>query len=218
MNGIIVVSGLPRSGTSMMMQMLKAGGVSILTDGIRAPDEDNPFGYHEMDCVKHLGADDAWIGQAEGKAIKVVSPLLTHLPVTHVFKVIFMERPLVEILASQTVMLKRRGLMKDSGPPEAEMQGHLEAHLRKIKVWLAGAEHITVRYQSYHDMLASTANQAREIAGFLSLPLDIEAMVNAVHPELYRQRRVSMEASKARSVSPHANQRPASPLQAGSHE
>jgi hypothetical protein len=203
----------------MMMQMLKAGGVPILTDGIRAPDEDNPFGYHEMECVKRLGADGAWIVRAEGKAIKVVSPLLAHLPITHAFKVIFMERPLVEVLASQAVMLKRRGLLKDASPSEAEMHGHLEAHLRKIKVWLSGTEHISVRYQNYHDMLTHTAAQAREIAEFLSLPLDIEAMASAVHPELYRQRRAETgRVSKAISVSPHANQRQASPLQAGSHE
>jgi hypothetical protein len=193
---IVVVSGIPRSGTSMMMQMMKAGGMSILTDSIRDADEDNPLGYHEMERVKHLGAgNDAWIGAAEGKAIKVVSPLLKHLSASHAFKVVFMERPLVEILASQAVMLKRRGLLKDAIPSDENMRVHLEAHLRMIKAWLSGAKHITVRYQNYHDMLTDTSTQAQAIASFLDLPLDVEAMVLAVRPELYRQRGAAVKSS-----------------------
>ena len=191
---IVIVSGLPRSGTSMMMHMLKAGGLPILTDGIRKPDEDNPLGYYEMERVKQLGTDGAWLGAAEGKAIKVVSPLLEHLPSTHTFKVIFMERPLVEILASQTVMLRRKGLLKDTGPSEVEMRNHFEAHLTRVKAWLSEAKHISIRYQNYHNMLTATSTQAQEIAGFLCRPLDIEAMAGVVRPEFYRQRATELRS------------------------
>ena len=106
---IVVVSGLPRSGTSLMMQMLQAGGMPLLIDDLRPADTDNPNGYWEYEPVKRLQQDNSWIPQAEGKAVKVVSALLQYLPPQHTYKIIFMQRPMQEVLASQTVMLERRG-------------------------------------------------------------------------------------------------------------
>src|SRR2546428_1036536 len=106
---IVSVSGLPRSGASVMMQMLQAGGMPLLTDDLRPPDADNPNGYWEYEPVKRLQQDDSWIPKAEGKAVKVVSALLQYLPPQYTYKIIFMQRPMQEVLASQTVMLERRG-------------------------------------------------------------------------------------------------------------
>ena len=106
---ITVVSGLPRSGTSLMMQMLEAGGMETVTDGQRAPDADNPKGYYELERVKRLKEDHAWLAEAEGKALKVVSMLLYDLPADFRYRVLFMERDLDEILSSQRTMLARRG-------------------------------------------------------------------------------------------------------------
>src|SRR5262245_34520180 len=105
---IVVVSGLPRSGTSLMMQMLQAGGMPLLTDDLRPADTNNPKGYWEYEPVKRLQQDNTWMHKAEGKAVKVISVLLQYLPPQHTYKIIFMQRPMQEVLASQTVMLERR--------------------------------------------------------------------------------------------------------------
>jgi hypothetical protein len=110
---IVVVSGLPRSGTSMMMKMLEAGGIPVLTDYEREADEDNPKGYFEFERVKNLkDGDDAWLPQAKGKVVKVIAALLTDLPSSYEYEVIFMRRAMPEILASQRQMLIRRGEMQ----------------------------------------------------------------------------------------------------------
>ena len=108
---IVVVSGLPRSGTSMAMKMLAAGGMPILTDGIRQADESNPRGYYELETVKelHTQQDTAWLADAKGKAVKVVSFLLTWLPEGYNYRVVFMQRDLREVIASETTMLLKRG-------------------------------------------------------------------------------------------------------------
>ena len=107
---IVVVSGLPRSGTSMMMQMLEAGGMNVLTDGLRTADEDNLKGYFEYEKVKALKTDQSWLPEARGKAVKIISELLKYLPDTHTYRIIFMRRALEEVLASQDRMLIRRGV------------------------------------------------------------------------------------------------------------
>jgi hypothetical protein len=109
-NYIVVVSGLPRSGTSMMMKMLQAGGIGIMTDNLRVADENNPKGYYEFERVKQLDkGDNAWVAEAQGKVIKVISYLLEFLPADFHYKVIFMRREMAEILASQRHMLERDG-------------------------------------------------------------------------------------------------------------
>jgi len=118
---ITVVSGLPRSGTSMMMQMLGAGGLAVLTDGKRGADADNPRGYYEYEAVKSLGQDASWLASAGGKAVKIVSALLIHLPDGFDYRVIFMRRPIAEVLASQRAMLDRLG---HAGPRGDESGNH----------------------------------------------------------------------------------------------
>src|SRR5512139_2049136 len=107
---VIIVSGLPRSGTSMLMKMLEAGGVPLVTDGVRTPDEDNPKGYYEVERVKDLAneQDKTWLRQSKGKGLKVISYLLKSLPADVNYKVVFIRREIEEVLASQKKMLDRR--------------------------------------------------------------------------------------------------------------
>ncbi len=121
---IVIVSGLPRSGTSLMMQMLQAGGMPLLIDDHRPADADNPNGYWEYEPVKRLQQDNSWVHQAEGKAVKVVSALLQYLPPPYTYKIIFMQRPMPEVLASQAVMLERRGAQG----VKAELVGDAETY------------------------------------------------------------------------------------------
>ncbi|MCX7591212.1 MAG: sulfotransferase [Kiritimatiellae bacterium] len=185
---VTIVSGLPRSGTSLMMQMLAAGGMPILTDNVRQPDEDNPRGYFELERVKNTSIDPSWVEEAEGKAVKVVSMLLYELPPHHRYKVIFMTRRMEEILASQADMLKRRGITEDR-PAGPEMRRFFEAHLRKLERWLAGQPHIEWVTCSYHALLEHPLREATAVARFLGRDLDVASMARCVDLALYRHRR-----------------------------
>ncbi len=183
---ITVVSGLPRSGTSLLMQMVQAGGHPILSDEKRVADADNPRGYFELEKVRALERDASWIAAAEGKAIKVVSPLLRSLPADHEYRVIFMRRELDEVLASQERMLERRG--QPAGPDRALMRSHFERHLETVTAWLASQKYIRVTYCDHAAVLRDPQTAATAIVDFLEVPLNIGEMVAAVDPALYRQR------------------------------
>jgi len=184
---IVIVSGLPRSGTSLMMQMLQAGGMPLLIDELRPADANNPHGYWEYEPVKRLQQDNSWIPQAEGKAVKVVSALLQYLPPQHTYKIIFMQRPLQEVLASQAVMLERQGAQ--GGKADDQTLGVVFAqHLDRTEHWLATQKHMTVLYVHYHETMANPVATATCVAQFLDLPLAVDAMARAVDPRLYRQR------------------------------
>ncbi len=184
---VTVVSGLPRSGTSLMMQMLAAGGMPVLADGVRGADEDNPRGYLEFEAVKRLRDGGAWLDQAAGKAVKVVSALLGDLPATHSYDVIFMLRPLDEVLASQQAMLVRRG-EKEHGPGDAAMRAHFAAHLAQARAWLDKQPNFRVLYCQYGEILRAPEAGAHRVAAFLDRQLDTAAMAHAVDPTLYRNR------------------------------
>src|SRR5882762_11870166 len=147
---ITIVSGLPRSGTSMMMKMLAAGGFEPLTDSIRAADEDNPKGYFEFERVKQIENDKAWLEDARGRVVKLISALLKHLPPSYNYKLVFMRRAMPEILASQRQMLIRRGEPADTIPDD-KMAAMFEKHLAQVELWLAGQTNINVLYISYND-------------------------------------------------------------------
>ena len=188
-NTIYVVSGLPRSGTSMMMKMLEAGGLSALTDNIRRADDDNLQGYYEVERVKAMkDGDTAWVGEAQGKVIKVISALLESLPAGYHYKVIFMEREMMEILASQRKMLERRG--KPGNPAEdgkfADLYGK---HLEKVKAWLARQENMKVLYVRYNEMLKEPAALAGGVAEFLGIQMNVKAMSEVPQEQYYRQRK-----------------------------
>lgn len=185
---IVIVSGLPRSGTSMMMKMLEAGGLELLTDGIRAADEDNPQGYYEFEQVKQIERDKSWLPAARGKAVKMISALLRHLPEGYRYKVIFMQRAMPEVLASQRQMLIRRGEDPDKVSDE-RMAELFSKHLEQVEAWLAQQPHFETLYVSYNEMLADPEPHAQRINAFLGGGLDVERMVNVIDPNLYRQRR-----------------------------
>jgi hypothetical protein len=186
---VTVVSGLPRSGTSMMMKMLEAGGMPPLTDEIRTADADNPKGYYEFERVKQLDkGDTAWLKEAQGKAVKVIAALLKHLPPEYTYRVIFMRRDLEETLRSQRRMLIRRG--KDSEEvTDEEMEVLFRKHLDHITDWLDEQPHCEVVYISYNEVLKNPVGQAQKINQFIGGGLDMEKMASVVDPDLYRQRR-----------------------------
>lgn len=184
---IVIVSGLPRSGTSMMMKMLAEGGLPSLTDQIRNADEDNPNGYFEFELVKQLGNGQlTWLADAEGKAVKIISALLEYLPPENRYKILFMERHLREVLASQQKMLKRRNEI--SNIEDAVMQKEFEQHLSTIKYWLARQPNIDVLYIDYNALLTDAHEHSHQIATFLGLSLDVEKMSAVPNGGLYRNR------------------------------
>lgn len=184
---IVVVSGLPRSGTSMAMKMLEAGGLRVVTDGLRTADEDNPKGYYEDERVKdlHQTADKAWLRAARGKAIKVISFLLKSLPPDHNYKVLFVHRDLREIVASQNKMLARRGEANDT--PDEKALSLLEEQVRDARFFWRRPQ-FEVLELHYKETLASPRPQALRIAEFLGLPMDVEKMAAVVDAQLYRNR------------------------------
>ena len=184
---ITIVSGLPRSGTSLMMQMLAAGGMPILTDQERKPDIDNPRGYCEWEPAKLLPKQPDRIDEAEGKAVKVISQLLLSLPRGRNYKVIFMERPLPEVIASQDEMLRRRGSAESVD--HALLTNAFRDHMREIVAWLAEREDISICRMGYRKLLNEPLYSAQALRHFLEIDLDVEAMVREVEPSLYRNRR-----------------------------
>jgi hypothetical protein len=184
---ITIVSGLPRSGTSMMMKMLEAGGIPILTDRIRPADEDNPLGYYEFERVKDLEHDKAWLDGARGKVVKVIAALLKHLPPAYAYQIIFMRRSIDEVLASQRQMLIRRGEPTDTLTDD-RMGELFRRHVTQVRTWIAEQPNIQVLEVDYSEVLADPLDQARRVDQFLGTVLDVERMAGVVTPELYRNR------------------------------
>ena len=185
---VTVVSGLPRSGTSMMMKALEAGGLAIVTDAQRVADEDNPKGYYEMERVKQMDkGDTAWVADAQGKVVKVISALLEHLPAGYQYRVVFMQRALPEVLASQKKMLERRGEPTDRVSDE-EMTRLFTKHLQKVELWLRAQPNFQVLTVDYNRMLADPMPYVRQINQFLGETLDEQRMAEVVDPSLYRNR------------------------------
>ena len=184
---VIVVSGLPRSGTSMMMKMLEAGGLPVLTDNIRVANEDNPQGYYEFERVKKLPEDTEWLDQAVGKVVKIITQLLIKLPDSHSYRVLMMRRSIPEILASQAKMLERRG---EAGGEvdDAEMTALFEKHLVQVYAWMDKQPNVEYIDVSYNQALADPIPTVKKIRAFLGGDLDAVAMAQVVDPDLYRNR------------------------------
>ena len=183
---ITVVSGLPRSGTSMLMQMLDAADYPCLTDDVRKADADNPHGYFEYEKVKRLRRDYAWMPEAKGKAVKIIAQLIPFLPPQFSYRVIFMERNISEVLASQWVMLQRQG--KSGGNLSDVQLGNIfERQVCEVKQ-LLGQRNIPILEVAYSTALQRPMDIAEKIGGFLAEDLDVCAMAAAIDPDLYRQR------------------------------
>ena len=188
-NRIVVVSGLPRSGTSLMMSMLDAAGIPPMQDHIRTADVDNPKGYYEYERVKALpDGDTGWVKDARGKSVKVITALLKHLPKKFQYDVLIMRREMAEILASQKKMLERRGEdpEKVSDQEMAELFGK---HFSQVMDWVRDQKNIRYAEVSYNDLLTSPEGEVEKINSFLGGHLDTAAMLEKIDPVLYRQRK-----------------------------
>jgi hypothetical protein len=183
---ITVVSGLPRSGTSLMMQMLQAGGLDILTDNVRSADEHNPRGYLEYEAVKRTGEDAAWLDFAEGKAVKIVYLLLKALPANRKYRVILMRRVIEEVIASQEAMLDKRQ-NKGAQLPGPQLARILSAQLDEVVQWVKQQLHFELLSVSYNELLKDPAAQADRVSDYCG-GLDVSRMIEAIVPDLYRRR------------------------------
>ncbi len=170
-----------------MMQMLAAGGMPVLTDGERQADTDNPRGYYEWERIKQLPQNPANIDEAEGRVVKCISQLLFALPNGRSYQVVFMDRPLHEVLASQAEMIRRRGSTGAAVNDKVLMQA-FENHLKQVESWFKTKANLRVCRLKYHDVLKDPKRTSETIQSFLQQPLDIEAMAAQVDLALYRQR------------------------------
>jgi hypothetical protein len=184
---IVIVSGLPRSGTSMMMKMLAEAGLPVLTDKIRRADDDNPNGYFELEVVRKLKEGNfEWLEEANGKVVKVISALLEHLPQQFSYKIIFMERDPKEVLASQKKMLDHRGEVSRVSDEEIEQQ--FQQHLSALKPWLIRQPNMDVLYVNYNALISKPEPFCERIEEFLESPLNQKRMLSVPTEKLYRNR------------------------------
>ena len=190
MDNLVIVTGLPRSGTSMMMKMLEAGGIAVITDKQRQADEDNPNGYFELEQVKEIKRDRSWLDSSTGEAVKMVSMLLYDLPLDREYSLIFMKRNLDEVIASQKVMLARKG--ERPSAEDEEMKRLFSKHLSEIEAWLSERKNFRTLYIHYDEVLKNPQETAEDIQKFLGRGLNIDNMIKSVDPSLYRQRSTDM--------------------------
>ena len=185
---VVVVSGLPRSGTSMLMAMLEAGGLPLLTDAKRHADPDNPRGYFEMESVKSLGEqqDKAWVRNARGKGLKVISYLLKELPDDNAYRVLFARRDLAEVIRSQNVMLERQ--QQPNPVDDAKALDLFRKHLVNVQLLMGRRRNFRLLEVAHRDALADPRRTAVAINAFLGGRLDVERMAAVVDRELYRNR------------------------------
>ena len=184
---VTIVAGLPRSGTSMMMQMIHAGGMPVMSDENRPADVDNPRGYLEYAPAKRIHIDASWLGDARGKALKVVAQLVPHLSRNHEYRILLIQRDLNEVMASQSIMLDR--IAQGESPRSPEMvRREYSRQMRRLRVWLERQPNVRTLLLSYHEVLKDSRGTAELITRFLEMPLDIDAMENAVDTSLQRQK------------------------------
>lgn len=174
----------------MVMGMLEAGGLEIVSDGVRAPDHSNPRGYYEYERVKTLDkdADTSWLEEARGKAIKIISFLLKHLPDSNNYRVIFMHRDMDELLASQRTMLQALGEPSEPTADERIATAY-RVHLAAVNDLLARRTCFDVLTLSYEGVVGSPSEHAERVNQFLGGGFDVSKMAAAVDPALYRNRR-----------------------------
>jgi len=185
---VTVVSGLPRSGTSLVMRMLGAGGMPLLVDDARRPDADNPRGYFEYGPVRRIASDASFIARADGRAIKVVAPLLRHLPASNEYRVLLLRRDLEEVIASQEAMLARGGAAGAGDLPAERLAEIYAAQVAEAEAWIEATPGCRALRIQHVDLIRDPAPAADAIDAFLGGGLDCAAMARAVDPPLHRQR------------------------------
>ena len=183
---VTIVSGLPRSGTSMMMQILVAGGIVPYTDGQRLPDIDNPHGYFEHEQATRLASDTRWLPDARGQVVKIVAPLLPRLPSTEHYRIVLMHRGIGEVLRSQRAMLQRLG-RAGGALTDDQLAASLTQQMEQVTQWCAAQPNVRALHLDYRDVLTHPEPTCRQIAAFLGRPLDVVSMQKAIDPALHRQ-------------------------------
>jgi hypothetical protein len=171
----------------MMMKMLEAGGIPAYTDSLREADIDNPGGYYELEDVKKVSEDSSWMSDAEGKAFKMVSMLLYDLPSDREYKIIFMERDLNEVIASQKKMLTRLG-KETANQDDIDAKRLFTKHLREIKEWLPKQDNMDVMFVSFNEMHDDPTPIIERLNEFMGGELDEGVMGSVLDPGLYRNR------------------------------
>lgn len=171
----------------MMMQALDAGGIPPLTDGEREADDDNPKGYYELECVKQIKQDAGFLDQAQGKAVKLIHLLVQRVPASYDCRVVFMRRPIDEVLASQAKMLERSGKKGAAVSPDV-LKGVFTKQLSETLGWLEAQRNMRVLEVEFRGMFADPAQEMARVDAFLGGGLDVPAMAGAVDPSLYRNR------------------------------
>lgn len=184
---ITIVSGLPRSGTSLMMQMIDRGGIPALTDHVRVADEDNPKGYYEFEAVKRTRKDASWLEQAPGKVVKMVHLLLLDLPLNREYRVVFTKRHLEEVVKSQNIMLERQSKQGTDTEREKIIRA-FSAQMKQVDKWIQDHDCFKILYVDYNEIMRDPAPSVKAINEFLGGDLDTEAMMGVVDPSLYRNR------------------------------
>ncbi len=185
---ITIVSGIPRSGTSMMMQLLEAGGEVILTDNIRQADETNPKGYYEYEPVKNTAQNKDWLFDAKGKTVKVIAQLLTHLSQKFKYKVIFMLRDIDEIILSQETMLMKTKPGKMTMNYDVTLASKYQEGLDIVKSWEQRNNNVEILYLQYKDVINNPDTALLKVQTFLGKELDIEKMKTVIDKSLYRSK------------------------------
>ncbi len=185
---VTIVAGLPRSGTSMAMRIIDQGGIAALIDEVRQADEDNPKGYYEFEPVKQTKKDASWLETARGKVVKMVYRLLYDLPDNYQYRVVFMKRRLEEVIASQNVMLDRKGKAGGSLSDD-QLLATFRKEVEKVEQWLAEQPNFKTLYIMYNEVLEDAGPKVTAINEFLGGDLDTEKMLAVVDKSLYRQRK-----------------------------
>jgi hypothetical protein len=193
---VVVVSGLPRSGTSMMMKMLEAAGLPILTDAVRKADDDNPKGYFEYERVKDLEkeTDKTWVREARGKVLKVISFLLKDLPPDNFYRVIFLRRDVDEVVASQNKMIRNRG--EANRVEDEEARRLFQRHLLQVKMLVSRSPNFEMLEVDHRETIEHAKDVAQRVSAFLGGGLDVGKMAAAVDRSLYRNRKEDLAAAK----------------------
>ena len=186
---VTVVTGVPRSGTSLMMQMLRAGGMPILSDGARPPDADNPHGYLEFEPARRLPEDASWVPLAAGRAVKVVHALVPALPAGQRYRLILMRRRLDRVVASQRAMLARQG-RAESGSElgDARLVEIFRVQIAALERWAAGRADVELLQVGYEETLRDPIGVSRRVSDFLGGGMDENAMAAAVDRSLGMRR------------------------------
>ncbi len=182
---ITIVSGLPRSGTSLMMQMLHAGGMPVLTDRIRSPDAANPRGYFELEAVKQTRYQSAWLADAPRHAVKVIYRLLYDLPADREYHVLFMQRDLAQVIDSQQVML---GKALTGNMERQRLMTIFQKELNALDSWLKGRSYLHLQPVPHSQLIHDPIPVIETIKSFLKYPLDTQAMCRVIDPRLHRQK------------------------------